>query len=128
MLITNFASSSIADGDNFASTKSVNPPFCNDCTTVSWLAVSRQCEPTSWPTYCSFFRNTTETQDMDFANGLPQILIWVVYLFTATVGIWWSQCVYSALLFVMEMMVLTPCCEWQSQIICPGPMILAMFV
>jgi hypothetical protein len=36
--------------------------------------------------------------------------------------------VYSALLFVMEMMVLTPCCEWQSQIICPGPMILAMFV
>jgi hypothetical protein len=25
-------------------------PFCNDCTTVSWLAVSCQCERTSWPT------------------------------------------------------------------------------
>jgi hypothetical protein len=41
-------------------------------------------------TYCPFFRNTTETQDMGFANGLPQIFGGLfIYLFTysTTVGI-----------------------------------------
>jgi ABC-type tungstate transport system substrate-binding protein len=59
-------------------------------------------------TYCPFFRNTTETQDMDFANGLPQILGGLfIYLFIYVQQPLGSDevIVDYALLFVMEMMV-----------------------
>lgn len=75
--------------------------------------------------YCSFFRNTTETQDMDFANALLQILIWVVYYLFIYSNRWdlmKSQCVLCTFLCDGDD-GLTPCCEWHSQIIWPWPMI-----
>ncbi len=55
--------------------------------------------------YCSFFRNTTETQDMDFANGLPQILGGLLFIYLQQPLGSDEVSVYYALLFVMEMMV-----------------------